>query len=108
VGGTSETEAELPVPSEAAAAWENWRQIRASVMNGEKTAAIAEAAAEIGQATASSQELQSSAELSSVTPSPSTPAMEDSSLSSIVDSVLAELKPKLMEEIAKKLSAEKK
>ncbi len=108
VGGTSETEAELPVPSEAAAAWENWRQIRESVMNGEKTAAIAEAAAEIGQATASSQKLQSSAELSSVTPSPSTPAMEDSSLSSIVDSVLAELKPKLMEEIAKKLSAEKK
>jgi len=107
VGGTSsETEAEPPVPSEAAAAWENWRQIRESVMNGEKTAAITEAAAEIVQATASAQ--QSSAELTSVTPSPSTPGSEASSLSSIVDSVLAELKPKLMEEIAKKLSAEKK
>jgi len=100
-------DAEPPVPSEAAAAWENWRLIRESVMNGEKTAAIAEAAAEIIQATASAQEPQSSADLSSVTPSP-TPAVQDSSLSSIVDSVLAELKPKLMEEIAKKLSAEKK
>ncbi len=101
-------DAESPAPSEAAAAWENWRQIRESVMNGEKTAAIAEAAAEIFQSTASAQEHQPSAELSSVSPSPSTPAIEDSSLSSIVDSVLAELKPKLMEEIAKKLSAEKK
>jgi CheY-like chemotaxis protein len=98
---------EPPVPSEAAAAWENWRQIRESVMNGEKNTAIAEAAAEIIQATASAH--QSSAELSSVVPSSlSTPGSEASSLSSIVDSVLAELKPKLMEEIAKKLSAEKK
>jgi CheY-like chemotaxis protein len=98
---------EPPVPSEAAAAWENWRQIRESVMNGEKTTAIAEAAAGIIQVTASAH--QSSAELSSVAPSsPSTPGSEASSLSSIVDSVLAELKPKLMEEIAKKLSAEKK
>ena len=98
-------DAEPPVPSEAAAAWENWRQIRESVMNGEKTAAIA---AEIVQATVSAPEHRSSTEVSSVTPSPSTPGLEASSLSSIVDSVLAELKPKLMEEIAKKLSAEKK
>jgi hypothetical protein len=35
-------------------------------------------------------------------------SLEGESLSSIVDSVLAELKPRLMEQIAKKLKAEKK
>src|SRR6266480_2332769 len=35
-------------------------------------------------------------------------SFEGESLSSIVDSVLAELKPRLMEQIAKKLKAEKK
>ena len=35
-------------------------------------------------------------------------SLEGESLASIVDSVLAELKPRLMEQIAKKLKAEKK
>jgi CheY-like chemotaxis protein len=99
VGSTlSESEAEPPVQSEAAAAWENWRQIRESVMSPQATAAIAESVAEIAQASTPVQTSDAS----------SSPAPVETNLASIVDSVLAELRPKLMEEIAKKMAAEKK
>jgi hypothetical protein len=99
VGSTvSETEPEPPVQSEASAAWENWRQIRESVMSPQNTAAIAESVAEIAQASTPAPSSDSS----------SSPAPAETNLASIVDSVLAELKPRLMEEIAKKMAAEKK
>ena len=99
VGSTvSESEAEPPAHSEATAAWENWRQIRESVMSPQTTTAIAESVAEIAQANAPAQNSDST----------SGPAPAETNLASIVDSVLAELKPKLMEEIAKKMAAEKK
>jgi len=94
---------ETPVVSEAAAAWQNWQQIRDSVMRPQQTAGIAEAIAQAAQASAPVQETSPS----SPTPSSAMPALEGAALASIVDSVLAELKPKLMEEIAKKM-AEKK
>jgi hypothetical protein len=99
VGSTvSETEPEQPVQSEAAAAWENWRQIRESVMSPQNAAAIAESVAEIAQASTPAQSSDAS----------SSPAPVETNLASIVDSVLAELRPKLMEEIAKKMAAEKR
>jgi CheY-like chemotaxis protein len=99
VGSTvSESESEPPAHSEATAAWENWRQIRESVMSPQTTTAIAESVAEIAQASAPADHSEST--------SGSAPA--EANLASIVDSVLAELKPKLMEEIAKKMAAEKK
>jgi hypothetical protein len=99
VGSTvSESEAEPPVQSEAAAAWENWRQIRESVMSPQNAAAIAESVAEIAQASTPAPSSDSS----------SSPAPVETNLASIVDSVLAELRPRLMEEIARKMAAEKK
>lgn len=95
-----------PKASELAAAWQNWKQIRDSIVGSNLTEQIAEvAAAEIkaadseaaqAEATAASQE-ESSDE-----------SGEPSAIASIVDSVLAELKPKLVEEIARKMNAEKK
>ena len=117
--GTSipQTEAEPSFPSETAAAWENWKQIRDSVM-GSQTAvrlsdSVAEAvkanatesAASADQAIASTPAPQSSDAAAADTPA-DTPAEADAdnaALSSIVDSVLAELKPKLMQEISRKL-----
>ena len=141
-----ETAPEPPVPSEAAAAWENWQQIRDTVMAPQNTAAIAASVAEIAQATAPAPIVESAQDFSGTRASsesqpfsePSAPSypsdkepaltersesksgsvdlsgssadssLEGESLSSIVDSVLAELKPRLMEQIAKKLKAEKK
>jgi CheY-like chemotaxis protein len=98
---------EPPVRSEAAAAWENWQQIREAVMSPQKAAAIAESVAEIAQASVAAQEptsRQDSAPSDSASP---VPAEEDNSINDIVDSVLADLKPRLMAEIAKKLAAKK-
>ena len=96
----NDSQHEIAAPSEAAAAWENWQQIRDSVMAPQQTAAIAESVAEIAQSTAASSATPTSDEASA-------PAIEGEALAGLVDSVLAELKPKLMAEIAKKLSQEK-
>ncbi len=114
--GATNNETEPPVPSEAAAAWENWQHIRETVMNGQTATAIVEAVAQAASAAVQAEPtMQAPPNSASQEPSPAgTSAAESSStsdssemeagaLASIVDSVLAELKPKLMEEIAKKL-----
>ena len=100
-------EAEMPVASEGAAAWENWQQIREAVMSPQKAAAIAESVAEIAQASALVQEPTSNQDPAPSEAASATPAQEDNSINDIVDSVLADLKPRLMAEIAKKLAAKK-
>jgi hypothetical protein len=89
---TSETEAE-PVPSEASAAWENWQHIRDSVMGSQS--AVAESVAKVAETSISAQSPENNLAAD--------PDAESAELSSIVDSVLAELKPRLMAEISKKL-----
>ena len=89
-------ETEAPAPPETAAAWENWQRIRDSVMNSQNTSAIAESVAQAAQSGAAPQKNRSNEPAAD-------PALEGAALASIVDTVLAELKPKLMEEIAKKL-----
>ncbi len=91
--------------SELAAAWANWRHIRESVIGSELPSQVAEATA---------------AGFREIRPEPAAPASqeprtetsdtadESTAIASIVDSVLADLKPKLMEEIAKKMSKEPK
>ena len=134
-----ETTPEPPIPSEAAAAWENWQQIRDTVMSPHVTAALTASVAEIAQTSLPVPVVESAQDFSEPRPSsesrPSSEAvapplsegqggsvdlsegsvelaadssLEGESLASIVDSVLAELKPRLMEQIAKKLKAEKK
>lgn len=89
--------------SEAAVAWQNWQQIRDSVMSAQSTEAIANSVAEAAQATNRSPAPPAPIDSPSSTENPANLALEGAALASIVDSVLAELRPKLLEEIAKKL-----
>jgi CheY-like chemotaxis protein len=111
-----EPNAEPEPPSDATAAWANWQQIRDSVMSPQKAAEIAESMAAIAHAglpipePAVKEDLatkQDSAPSDNVSAAPAEPATEDNSINDIVDSVLADLKPRLMQEIAKKLAAKK-
>lgn len=111
----SEPEAEPPVASEAAAAWKNWEQIRDRVIGTQQSEAIAESLAEAARMSLPAisnspaiNESQAADSATAKTESASVPQLEGEALASIVDTVLAELKPKLMAEIAKKLSTEKK
>lgn len=100
-------------PEETAAratAWENWQHVRDAV--ADSTANVAEAAA-AALADSTSEELPAKTEAMAAAAgagnSGSSSAPEnDSTVASIVDSVLAELKPKLMEEIAKKMKKDQK
>ncbi len=88
--------------SELAAAWASWKQIRESVVTPQMASQIAEVAA----AASSSPE-------TAVTETAAEDATADSpdeseAIAGIVDTVLAELKPKLMQEIAKKMAKSKK
>jgi CheY-like chemotaxis protein len=97
------------VPSEAAAAWQNWQQIRDSVMSPQSASALAESVAEIAQSSLPALSGSETAEFKAPKDaSMQNSGLDSSALASIVDNVLADLKPRLMEEIAKKLAAEKK
>jgi len=98
VSGPSESNAN---ESELAAAWAQWKQIRETVVGSQLTSQIADvAAAELNNA--ESAPASTDQEHASEKPSGNPTA-----IASIVDSVLAELKPKLVEEIARKLGSEK-
>ena len=103
---------EEPAPAglDASAAWKNWQQIRDSVMSAQNAGAIETAVSAITNAGASAtaSETTASAGTAETNDDPSTQSLQGEALASIVDTVLAELKPKLMEQIAKKLAAEKK
>ena len=85
--------------SELAAAWASWKQVRDSIAGDQLTSQIADAAA------AGLQDLSTQETTATPEPAPQASAApeESGAIASIVDSVLAELKPKLMEEIAKKM-----
>ena len=87
--------------SELAAAWANWRHIRESVIGSQLTSQIADTVAELKpSATEAQPDSQPDGSAAS--------GEETNEISNIVDSVLADLKPKLMAEIAKKMGKEKK
>jgi CheY-like chemotaxis protein len=90
-----------PGESELSAAWANWKNIRESVIGSQPGSNIADTVAELKE-TASEAQPEPQLDASSATEDDST------EISSIVDSVLADLKPKLMAEIARKMGKEKK
>jgi len=78
----------------------NWKNIRDS---------IAGAAAKPAVATEETREVESShAEATAATETTASGAADPRAIANIVDSVLAELRPKIVEEIAKKLADPKK
>jgi hypothetical protein len=75
------------------AAWSNWREIRNTIVTPNLTEQLADVATAVAEPDAAQ---------------PANGAGHDSdSIASIVDSVLAEMRPKLLEEIARKLAAKK-
>jgi CheY-like chemotaxis protein len=101
----------VPSPSperaaELAAAWAHWRQIRETISGPEITSQVAAAAA------SGFKDIQpQSPPMSPPEAEASTTAVagtDSASIASIVDSVLSQLRPKLVEEIAKKLSEKNK
>jgi CheY-like chemotaxis protein len=94
--------------SQLVAAWQNWRQIRESIIGEQIPSQIADAAAtEFKQIRAEEKEQKADATETDAE-SLSRAVAEASAIAGIVDSVLSELKPKLMEEIARKLAADRK
>ncbi len=90
-----------------AAAWANWRQIRESIASPQFTQQVADVAAAGYKEIHPPEPAASHPSNSDEDKSPVLVA-DSAAIASIVDSVLAELKPKLVEEIAKKLGKEKK
>ncbi len=88
--------------TELAAAWAQWKQIRETVVGSQLTSQIADVAAAGLKDTQPEGSSTSAADTEEAAP-----AGNPTAIASIVDTVLAELKPKLMEEIAKKLGDEK-
>lgn len=87
--------------SELAAAWESWKHIRESVVEPQLKSQVTDAIAETPAPQAeqvSSPQSESEGETGG----------QEESVASIVDKVLADLKPRLMEEISKKMGKEKK
>ncbi len=95
--------------AELAAAWAQWRQIRESIGSKPSSQAadrVADADAEFSAQLnrSHSQEPSSAPDSSAADAEPSDPK----AIANIVDSMLAELRPKLVEEIAKKMGKEPK
>jgi CheY-like chemotaxis protein len=93
--GDSDREAQL------AAAWANWKQVRESESPPASQTTEVSDVAKKDSPESSSSEVEAEA-------SPAAAASDSPEIASIVDSMLAELKPKLMEEIARKMGSEKK
>jgi CheY-like chemotaxis protein len=88
--------------ADLAAAWASWKQVRDSVSGPELTSQIADAAA-TGFKEIRHEETTTKAEPEMA----STPPEENGTIAIMVDRVLAEIKPKLVEEIAKKIKKQK-
>lgn len=113
--GNSAPSTESEPKSEAATAWNDWERIRDSVVNQQTTEALAQSAAAMIQASseqsepaAAPEETGSAKSATAEASSSQQPAPGGDALSSIVDTVLAELKPRLLAEIAKQIAADKK
>ncbi|MGB6677322.1 MAG: response regulator [Terriglobales bacterium] len=92
--------------SELAAAWANWKQIRESVIGSQIDSS--QLSSQIADAVAAPKEDTAEAKPDSEPEDSHSTHEETTEIANIVDSVLADLKPKLMAEIAKKMGKEKK
>jgi len=113
----TEEEVDRHTEAELAAAWQNWKQIRetiisSNIVGSELTSQIAGVAAAelrtVQQEPSSIDEPDEATAESAETDSDAGDAEGPAAIASIVDSVLAELKPKLIAEIARKMKQEKK
>jgi CheY-like chemotaxis protein len=98
--------------AELAAAWQSWKQIRESFVEARPSPRVAEVLAEGSRREevppAAPAPAEPVAEAGEVETAAGEAPGESTAIASIVDTMLAELRPKLVEEIAKKMSLEKK
>ena len=95
--------------AQLASAWQNWRQIRESIIGQQLPSQVADAAtAAFKQIREEQKDQMADATKDAESSAVNQAAAEASTIAGIVDSVLSELKPKLMEEIAKKLAEDRK
>jgi hypothetical protein len=109
--------------TELAAAWQNWKQIRETIVGGQaelqsasspapqtanSAAPISGDASGDTMATSGFKDLRESKTAAQPVIESGEPEADESAIASIVDNMLADLKPKLMEEIARKMAKEKK
>ena len=80
--------------SQMDAAWTNWREIRNTIVTPALTEQLADVAVAVSEVSTQGGNAEAVAH-------------DPASIASIVDSVLAEMRPKLVEEIARKLAAKK-
>jgi CheY-like chemotaxis protein len=92
-----EDEIDSRTKSQMDAAWSNWREIRNTIVTPNLTEQPADVAADVATAVADRDAAQAA----------NGAGHDSDSIASIVDSVLAEMRPKLLEEIARKLAAKK-
>jgi len=88
-----EDEIDSRTKSQMDAAWSNWREIRNTIVAPNLAEPLADAATAVADRDAA--------------PTSNGAGHDSDSIASIVDSVLAEMRPKLLEEIARKLAAKK-
>jgi CheY-like chemotaxis protein len=114
---SSENVASVPEPSgrhgesELAAAWANWKQIRESVIGSQLSGSQlsgSQLSSQIADTVAELKESSSEAQPESQPDASPATVEETSEIANIVDSVLADLKPKLMAEIARKMAKDPK
>jgi hypothetical protein len=100
--------------AELAAAWQNWKQIRESFVSTQPPAAVAETPSTAAITPREEAHVPAEAaaeaetEAAEIEATASEAPGESTAIASIVDTMLAELRPKLEEEIAKKMNSEKK
>jgi CheY-like chemotaxis protein len=111
-GQKADHQKERQKETELAAAWQSWKQIRETVVGSQAVAQIAsQLNIESGEAAASGDAGFKDMRRENGAAKDDDGAVEakasDQAIASIVDSVLADLKPRLMEEIARKMAKEK-
>ena len=113
--GTHETaqKKDSEIAATTAAAWASWRQIRGTADSGASENPERAKHFEVENPPAAERESAAMAVAAGAEKSPEEGSAADSSaeaknIASLVDSVMAELRPKIMAEISKKLASEKK
>jgi CheY-like chemotaxis protein len=105
----TESRHETDLASANAAAWANWRQIRDTIVGStSQTPDVKATFKDVREDEPPAAQPEAMAAAASSDGGSSASTSDPNAISSIVDNMLAELKPKLMEEIARKLKNESK
>ena len=98
---------ESELAASTAAAWASWRQIRSDEPKTSEPAKARKHDDEDDESTPTSEAAMAVAAGAEKSPEEGAPGADPRAIANIVDSVLAELRPKIVEEISRKLGEKK-